>query len=501
MLGKSLVLADVGVQQLEGLLQARQARPEDSRKEDIQGIGRIFFEMVTGTSLPTEAGTPELILNALNALPHTLPEKAAEVERFIRKTLLPDQPFENMTDVVGALEAIVGNDLQPARKNSAVPGAALSGSQDAKTSQQTVSNGNTARASSTASKAENQEQPGKKPRRAGWRLIPITLLVAALVIGGFWMVNRWARAKGGDNLAAVIQPASATSAEQVVLASGSQPATAASSPAVLSPAVPSPTSSGAAVTQSSPPVQASPTAYTIVQQVSEQDGMVQLLVPAGEFRMGSDDREEDEKPSHSVYLDAFWIDRTEVTNAQYAGCVEAEACTAPVSQSSNQHSLYYDSPIYADYPVIFVSWQQADAYCTWAGRRLPSEAEWEKAARGSDGAITPWGDSSPTPDRLNYDGLMGDTTQVGSYPAGVSPYGALDMAGNVWEWVDDWYSGAYYQQADYENPGGPADGSRRVLRGGSWYYQVNDIRAANRFSASENTVLNDVGFRCAQSAQ
>ncbi|HNZ13336.1 MAG TPA: SUMF1/EgtB/PvdO family nonheme iron enzyme [Anaerolineaceae bacterium] len=155
-----------------------------------------------------------------------------------------------------------------------------------------------------------------------------------------------------------------------------------------------------------------------------------VCVPAGDFMMGVDGGVyDDERPKHTVYLDAYWIDQTEVTNAQYARCVAAGACREPESKDSNTRDSYYGASQYADYPVISVSWSNAADYCSWAGRQLPSEAQWEKAARGTDGWLYPWGYESPSANLLNYDRNSGDTTVVGSYPDGASPYGALDMAG------------------------------------------------------------------------
>ena len=170
--------------------------------------------------------------------------------------------------------------------------------------------------------------------------------------------------------------------------------------------------------------------------------------------------------THKVYLDAFWIDRTEVTNAMYAMCVLAKKCPVPNKTSSLKRSDYYSNPLYADFPVINVTWTYADAYCTWAGRRLPSEAEWEKAARGTEGKDYPWGNTMPGCSLLDYSRCVGDTVAVGSYPLGASPYGALDMAGNAWEWVNDWYSNTYYNDSLRNNPLGPASGNGRVVRGG-----------------------------------
>jgi formylglycine-generating enzyme required for sulfatase activity len=226
--------------------------------------------------------------------------------------------------------------------------------------------------------------------------------------------------------------------------------------------------------------------------------MVQVYVPAGSFQMGSDSGESDEKPAHPVTLDAFWIDRTEVTNKMYALCVEAGKCSLPSSVGSSKRGDYYGNAQYNNYPVIYVSWDNTKAYCEWAGRRLPTEAEWEKAARGTGGRTYPWGDATPDSTRLNFNSPDSDTTEVGKYPSGVSPYGALDMAGNVWEWVNDWYDEAYYSNSPLKNPQGPDSGQSRVLRGGSWFVNVRLVRAANR-EGDEPDLFNGIGFRCARS--
>jgi len=241
---------------------------------------------------------------------------------------------------------------------------------------------------------------------------------------------------------------------------------------------------------------------------SPVDNMVMVYVPEGDFSMGSDNIRLDERPVHTVYLDAFWIDQTEVTNRMYALCVAEGACQPPTNSSSRGRSSYYGNPEFDNYPVSYVDWNMAEAYCRWAGRRLPTEAEWEKAARGTDGGTYPWGNSPPTCTLASLPSLgygksscVEATTAVGSYLAGASPYGALDMAGNVWEWVNDWYSGTYYNQSPASNPTGPASGDYRVLRGVSWGNNVDNVRSAYRFGGNPTIYSSPyiLGFRCSRS--
>jgi eukaryotic-like serine/threonine-protein kinase len=235
----------------------------------------------------------------------------------------------------------------------------------------------------------------------------------------------------------------------------------------------------------------------------------ETLIPAGPFQMGCSPDDEwcgdDERPLHEVTLDSYLIDKYEVTNAHYARCVDAGECTPPQGFSSARRNSYYASVEYAAYPVINVDWNQANSFCAWEGKRLPTEAEWEKAARGNeDTRIYPWGNDSPDCGRLNFyddvnkqDLCTGDTAAVGSLPAGASPYGVMDMTGNVWEWVNDWYAGSYYRDSPGANPTGPKTGEARVLRGGSWLDIARNSRLSDRNGGSlpGNENLN-VGFRC-----
>ncbi len=238
--------------------------------------------------------------------------------------------------------------------------------------------------------------------------------------------------------------------------------------------------------------------------VNPKDGYRLVLVPAGEFRMGSsrddvsaegDEAGEDEKPRHAVVLPGYYMGRYEVTVAQYA-----RFCRESGRRMNDQPSLAGpdhpnprrssgDGP---DYPVVNVTWHDAGAYCEWAGLRLPTEAEWEKAARGGSDTRFWWGDKA-SHDRANYDSE--GMTPVGSYPP--NPYGIYDTAGNVWEWCSDWYSESYYSGGPNVDPPGPAAGSTKVHRGGSWMNYPYYLRPAIRYSSEPGRWSRLIGFRCA----
>jgi len=285
--------------------------------------------------------------------------------------------------------------------------------------------------------------------------------------------------------------------------------------------------------------------------------MKQVCVPGGKFQMGASDAQyqaavklcmsgninqsscqdyyNHQRPVHTVNLDLFWIDQTDVTNAQFEVFINDSGHKTDAEKQGKGYVYNIPGPDWdltlgADWkhpqgpksnlnglekhPVVQVSWNDADAYCKWAGRRLPTEAEWEKAARGSDERIYPWGNQKPAGNLLNFadknvgenwsDNSIDDgyrfTSPVGNYPAGASPYGALDMAGNVEQWVADWYSSTYYNNSPDKNPTGPESGQERVERGGSWNGNDNVTRSAQREEGVPANSSSTVGFRCAESA-
>jgi formylglycine-generating enzyme required for sulfatase activity len=285
-------------------------------------------------------------------------------------------------------------------------------------------------------------------------------------------------------------------------------------------------------------------------RISAKDGMVQMYIPAGEFLMGSTSADidlvmkgcsmcsrywfENEMPQHRVYLDAFWIDKTEVTNAMFAEFAAATGYETVAEKTGagiilNELSRDWKmvkganwmhprgpiTDIYGldDHPVVHMSYDDARAYCEWAGRRLPTEAEWEKAARGTDGRTYPWGNQAPAGNLLNFadrnayvqaasngeDDGYPFTAPVGSYPDGASPYGVLDMAGNVWERVADWYGDAYYANSPARNPTGPSSGEYGMIRGGSWSRAAWYLRTSVRLRYPRENRSSGLGFRCVSS--
>ncbi len=363
-------------------------------------------------------------------------------------------------------------------------------------------------------KAERRSEGESKSQSRRWQLwLGLVVATAAVVV--------LLRSFGGSG---------GTPTPQVAEKSVGVIATAAPETTDLPPAVtiaPTPTPERPTPTPEPPtetpePPTKTPALAAITVTTSPKDGMEMVHVPAGEFLMGSaadaNEAQANEKPQHAVTLDAFWIDRMEVTNSQFARFV-AETKYVTDAEKAGTGEVFDGTRVWVvtkgadwrqpwgpgssnegDHPVVQVSWNDAKAYCEWAGRRLPTEAEWEMAARGTDGRTYPWGNATPDATLANFGMNVKDTTAVGSYPAGVSPYGALDMAGNVWEWVGDWYAFTYDSSSPAANPVGPETGEYRVLRGGSWDNPSWYVRSAFRLGVRPDVSYGHYGIRCARSA-
>lgn len=441
-------------------------------RSDLYSLGVILHELATGRA-PYDAETPIAVVlkHVHDPLPKPRalnPDLPVGLEKVILKTLAkkPEDRYATGKELVEALEAAIPHDTLVGGKSPAAETLA-------------------------------RPMPTSLSGRARWPMALGGLLALGLIVFGLIFFSG-----GVPALTPALTPTLTTVAPTSTTASSGAPApTATEAPPTPEPSTV--TLTFAPPTETAVPLPTStPTLGLGSIQTSPIDGMAQVYVPAGEFFMGSADTDPNatsfEQPQHTVYVDAFWIDQTEVTNAMYAACVDAGGCLVPISAGSETHLEYFRNPTYDAYPVLYVSWANARAYCQWAGRRLPTEAEWEKAARGPEGQIFPWGDTPPNPSRANFNKNVGDTSAVGSFPTNASYYGALDMAGNAWEWVNDWYGGLYYAASPAANPPGPTTGTVRVLRGGAWDSALADIRAAARFSFGPTSRQNFIGFRCAQ---
>jgi len=243
------------------------------------------------------------------------------------------------------------------------------------------------------------------------------------------------------------------------------------------------------------------------QTVTGKDGAPLKRIPAGEFLMGTSISKRDggrnEYPERRIFLDAFYMDSLEITNGRYLEFVKATGHRIPEHPRDKTLTLWQGATVpaaFKDHPVINVDWSDAAAYCAWAGRRLPTEAEWERAARGTTGRRFPWGDAEPTRTLANYLNQWrngGGLEPVGSHPQGASPEGVQDLQGNVWEWVSDWYDPHYYEKGPLRNPKGPNEGTRKVMRGSGWESEAPLLRSAHRLSSDPKNRNHSLGFRCA----
>lgn len=466
-------------------------------RSDIYSLGIILYEMLTG-KVPYSAETPIAVvikhiqdpLPSIRKIDPALPES---LELVVLKALAknPDDRYQTAEEFVVALQTaiteIIGDagTTKPPETMKSLPPVQLK---------------------PVAVTAPPVEKP--KPQPAKFLVGGVLVLCIVLGLGGTALFMAWQNMREdpvtptapATNIA-VLPAANTTTAEPTD--------------------IPSPT--------------ASPSPTEIALFMTDPQGVTMVLVPAGKFTMGNTLEQSlgecvtlaanragefcqeqfftDETPAHQVYLDAYYIDQYEATNASYEQCVDAGICRPPQRRNSQTRNDYFGNPAFNNYPVIWVDWNMAKAYCEWRGARLPTEAEWEKAARGETPQAFPWGSSfSDTranacdrncPDQARASAQFNDgfaeIAPVDSFPDGASVYGVFNLAGNVSEWVADWYHPEYYMRVgnDASNPLGPPSGQQNIIRGGSWNRLPINLRTLTRAAREPNFTANDVGIRCA----
>ena len=241
-----------------------------------------------------------------------------------------------------------------------------------------------------------------------------------------------------------------------------------------------------------PKPSATPQPTVLPAEITDAHGIPMVLVPAGEFVMGSDRDQAAARPAHTVYLDDFYIDVYEVSQTRYKECLAAGGCelTPGTGELLNR-------PVWDEHPMMDITWYDAQEYCEWRGGSLPTEAQWEKAARGTDERKFPWGNEPVTCERARYGECGWMTAPIGTHPAGASPYGVQDMAGNAWELIYDWYQQDYYSVSPAENPTGPEEPTGyKSERGGAWFYEADLMTAIWRNNLPPTAHYLYVGFRC-----
>ncbi len=463
-------------------------------RSDIYALGIILFEMLTGQH-PYRADTPAqwMKMHLLSPVPNIRQMRGdlpPECEAIIARAMAKDRDERFRT--AGELAQAVNRLAKPSavtRRKPLPP----------------------ARKPATADETTDSTDLLPPPQR---KLLPralwIGLVVAAVLIIGM-VGGGWAISAFGHRFTASPMPDALIRTDTAAHTISSS-----SAPTIMNTPTHTPLPSNT-------PIVAPTLAPTIgigTTTVSEVDGMVMAFVPAGEFLMGASNSDAnvnpDERRQHIVYIDDLWIDQTEVSVGMFTRFAGAVGYQTDAERSGGAYIWngggwdfigstnwrFPNDPARAardEQPVTQVSWNDAAAYCAWAGRRLPTEAEWEKVARGATGSLYPWGNTPPDSTRANYADLLGDTSAVTSYPAGANGFGVLNLAGNVYEWVADWYGKDYYSISPARNPQGPASGKYRVMRGGSWQLGAPSLRAFVREVSEPQYMNNNVGFRCSRS--
>jgi formylglycine-generating enzyme required for sulfatase activity len=498
-------------------------------RADIYAVGATLYHLLTGQK-PVDAparmqGVPLPSVNSLN--PAISTQIGPAIERAM--ALLPEQRWQSVADFMKALTTIPAStvilqkiEINPPPEATVQPPAVEFPAQTKPTD--------------GVQPPAIKGAPAKTPRR--WIIIGAIgiLLALACLVGGAIVVYNQLNNSRPKETTAVLEPTSQPTRVAVEFTDTPLPtATQAQEPTTTKEPTQAATDTPVTLSPSETPTETTaPTATEVSGRLTDEKGVEMVLIPEGEFLMGSTDsssKEKDEKPQHTVYLDAYFIDMYEVTNALFGKFIQDTGYRTsadkegwaygfvnekwkridkanwlqPLGPGSNLDGL-------ENYPVVQVSWEDATAFCEWRGGRLPTEAEWEKAARGTDGRIYPWGNTFDGSlvnfcdkncpydwaDKSLDDGFA-FTAPVGSYPGGVSVYGVFDMAGNVWEWVQDWYGQLYYSSPKAgNNPTGPTSSDMRVLRGGSWGEVSVFVRTAKRYMSGPISRSQAIGFRCAR---
>ncbi len=440
---------------------------EPTAQSDLYSLGVVLYEMITGYR-PYTADTPAgvLLKQATEALPlpkQYIPDLPKDVESVLLKVLAksPADRYPNMHAFIDELQNLLaGKEVTASAIKTKQLREQMTGKVD--------------RSKPGASSSDPQPVPQKK-------IFP-TLIIAAITVcvilfafGGYWFTTS----------SSGMFSAAATPTQQVEPSPTVIPPTQAIEPTITPTVAP---------TEVSPP-----TETPMPVEIKDGRNIPMRLIPAGEFTMGSDNTGDvSVRPAHTVDLDAFYIDKFEVTNEMYDACVYAVECRKPQQLGSVTQVTYFANPVFANYPVLYVDWKMANAYCAWRGARLPTEAEWEKAARGTDERIYPWGADEPDCSFANTAGCVGDTTPVDQYDKGQSPYGVYGMAGNVWEWTSSLFRPYPYDATDGRED--PDSLKERIARGGSWHASFGgnsgNVRSDTRLALDPGYFGAYVGFRC-----